>query len=196
MPYAQDYIGIYKIVNHISGGCYVGQSQRVKKRIHEHFRLLALNKHPNAHLQNSYNKYGASAFDWNIEVLCDETDDLDLIEEAFLSGEASFDEPITYNIASFAKAPMRGKKHTAETKAKIKAANDKRNFDYADPNWRAKLSAGQERRKFSDPQWVAKLKFVLDNTHMTYAERARQVGGQLSSIRKMYLKHQHLKGEI
>ena len=102
MPYAEDYTGIYRIVNTVSNKAYVGQSLRVKKRVHEHFRLLRLGKHTNQHLQRSYNKHGEDAFVWELEVLCEDVSDLDLIENAFLQGDAYFDEPLAYNIADYA----------------------------------------------------------------------------------------------
>ena len=61
MPYAEDFCGVYKIINTQSNLCYVGQSQRVKKRIADHFKLLRMNKHGNQRLQNAFNKYGDDA---------------------------------------------------------------------------------------------------------------------------------------
>ena len=119
MPYANDHIGIYKIRNKVTGQSYVGQSQHVKKRIHEHFRLLNKGCHINPILQNSYNKYGKNAFDWSLEIECALADDLDDFENEFLQGRAHFDEPCVFNISDVAKVPMRGKKHTKETKEKI-----------------------------------------------------------------------------
>ena len=196
MPYAHDHIGIYKIVNITTGNCYVGQSQRVKKRVKEHFRLLEKGCHPNQHLQYSYSKYGKASFTWALEAECEDVNDLDKIEEAFLTGEACFDEPVTYNIADFAKAPMRGKTHTPEARAKISAALAANPRDFQDPEWRAKLRKSQKDRYFSDPEWVAKLKFILDNPDMSYAERARRVGKDTSSTRRMFLKYQHLQGVL
>jgi len=66
VPYAVDFCGIYRIVNKATNECYVGQSQRVKKRLREHFRLLSSNKHPNPRLQNSYNKYGSDSFSGDV----------------------------------------------------------------------------------------------------------------------------------
>lgn len=196
MPYAHDHIGIYKIVNSSTGNCYVGQSQRVKKRVKEHFRLLDKGCHPNQHLQHSYNKYGKAVFTWALEAECEDVADLDLIEEAFLTGEAQFDEPVTYNIADFAKAPMRGRKHTAQTKAKISATLAANPRNSQDPVWREKLRNAKKEQYFSNPDWVAKLKFILDNPNMSYAERARRVGKDTSSTRRMFLKYQHLQGVL
>ena len=196
MPYAVDFIGIYKIVNNVTGKCYVGQSQRLKKRIKEHFRLLKLKKHPNEHLQRSYNKYGKDVFEGHIEVICENTEDLDALEEAFLTKEAWFEEEVVYNIANFAKAPMRGKKHSEETRQKIKENKAKSNFDYSNPIWRESLKKGQYERLFSDEVFVANLRFILDNPTMSYAQRGRHLHKDTSSVRKLFLKYKHLQGVL
>jgi len=116
MPYSNDVCGIYKITNDLTNKCYVGQSVNIKKRIAEHFRTLRKGEHANSKLQNAFNKYGENAFSWSIEVYCEDPEEMDLIEEAFISGEAHFEEELFFNIASFAKAPMRGKNHTEESK--------------------------------------------------------------------------------
>jgi group I intron endonuclease len=194
MPYAVDFIGIYKIVNNVTGKCYVGQSQRLKKRIKEHFRLLNLKKHPNEHLQRSYNKYGKDVFEGHIEVICENTEDLDALEEAFLTKEAWFEEEVVYNIANFAKAPMRGKKHSEETRQKIKEGKARSNFDYSNPTWRESLKKGQYERFFSDEVFVANLKYILDNPDMSYAQRGRHINKDTSATRKLFLKYKHLQG--
>lgn len=196
MPYAQDHIGIYKIVNTATGKCYVGQSQRVKKRVKEHFRLLNLGKHTNPRLQNAYNKYGPGSFEWTLEAECVDVSDLDKIEEAFLTGEALFEEPTAYNIADFAKAPMRGKTHTLETRKKIRVALSKAKRDFTDPFWKAKLSEGHKKRLLEDKQFVAKVRFIINNQDMSYAERGRILGSDTSSVRRLALKYLHLKGVL
>lgn len=196
MPYKIDICGIYKIVNTATNQCYVGQSVRVKKRLKEHFRLLRLNKHTNPHLQNSYNKYGADCFYGAVEVECTSLDELDALEDAFLRGDAWFDEKTTYNIADFAKAPMRGKTHSKETVEKIRLGRRATSFDYQSPEYRAALSKAQVARRFADPKFVAKLKFILDNPDKSYAERARILGADTSTVRKLALKYNHLKGAL
>jgi group I intron endonuclease len=196
MPYKIDTCGIYKLVNKATGQCYVGQSQRVRKRIREHFRLLRGNKHPNQHLQNAYNKYGADNFYGVLEVECADPEDLDKLEEAFLRGDAWFAEPATYNIADFAKAPMRGKQHSDEVRERIRLGRRASTFDYRSPDYRDTLSKAQMARYHADPKFVAKLKFILDNDHMSYAERARRLGADTSPVRKLALKYQHLRGAL
>lgn len=189
MPYADQIMGIYKIVNTVSGRAYVGQSQNIKKRIAEHFRLLRNGKHSNPRLQNAFNKYGEDSFAWNIEVWCEDVNDLDGIEEAFLSGEARFDEPLFYNIADFAKAPMRGKKHTEETRRKMSAACQRHLGRFSDPEYRAKLREGHLRSALADPERAQKILFVLNNQHLTYKERAMVVGSDASTVRKLYIRY-------
>lgn len=196
MPYKIDTCGLYKIVNIATGQCYVGQSQRIKKRIKEHFRLLRLNKHSNQHLQNSYNKYGAESFVGGIEVECTNLEELDRLENAFLQRDAWFEEPTVYNIADFAKAPMRGKEHSPEVRERIRLGRRACTFDYRSKEYRQTLSAAHMARCLEDPKFVAKLKFILDNSDLSYAERARRLGSDTSSVRRLALKYAHLKGKL
>lgn len=194
MPYKINTCGIYKIVNKATGQCYVGQSQRMEKRIKEHFRLLRWNKHTNKHLQNAYNKYGSENFYGAIEVECSDLEELDMLEETFLKGFAWFTEPTVYNIADFAKAPMRGKTHSEEVKQRIRLGRRASTFNFKSDEYRDTLSKAQMARYREDPKFIAKLKFVLENDTMSYAERARQLGADTSSVRRLALKYKHLKG--
>lgn len=196
MPYKINTCGIYKIVNKVTEQCYVGQSQRMEKRLKEHFRLLRWNKHTNQHLQNAYNKYGAENFYGAIEVECSNLEELDLLEEAFLKKEAWFTEPTVYNIADFAKAPMRGKTHSEEAKERIRLGRRATTFDFQSAEYRDTLSKAQMARFHGDPKFVAKIKFVVENDHMSYAERARQLGADTSAVRRLAIKYKHLKGNL
>jgi len=196
MPYKIDYCGIYKIVNTATGQCYVGQSKRVKKRIKEHFRLLRLNKHTNPHLQNAYNKYGIDNFYAAMEVECDNFEELDALENAFIAGDAWFEEPTVYNIADFAKAPMHGKTHSEAVREKIRLGRNASTFDYKSPEYRANLSKAQVARALSDPKFVDKVRYILEYADLSYAERARGLNIDTSSVRKIALKYAHMKGTI
>lgn len=196
MPYKTDICGVYKLVNKATGQCYVGQSQRCKKRIKEHFRLLRYNKHTNPHLQNAYNKYGLENFYGAIEVECNNLNELDALETSFIQGNAWFEEKTIYNIADFAKAPMRGKQHSEQVRERIRLGRRAATFDYRSPEYRDTLSKAQMARFHADPKFIAKLKFITENSNMSYAERARQLGANTSAVRRLALKYQHLKGAI
>jgi group I intron endonuclease len=196
MPYKINTCGIYKIVNKVTNQCYVGQSQRIEKRIKEHFRLLRWGKHTNPHLQNAFNKYGADNFYGAVEVECVDLDELDMLENAFLKEDAWFEEPTVYNIADFAKAPMRGKRHSEETLQRIRLGRRASTFDFQSKKYRETLSKAQMARYQQDPKFVAKIKFVVQNDHMSYAERARLLKSDTSSVRRLALKYKHLKGTL
>lgn len=58
--------GIYKITNVVNNKAYIGLSMHLNKRWEEHKNDLIKNKHFNAHLQNSVNKYGIQNFKFEV----------------------------------------------------------------------------------------------------------------------------------
>ena len=58
------------IKNRNTGQMYIGQSINIKQRWHTHKNLLRKNEHANQFLQNSWNKYGESVFDFIIIEEC------------------------------------------------------------------------------------------------------------------------------
>jgi group I intron endonuclease len=113
--------GIYKIINKVNGKYYVGSSQNVYGncfgRWEEHLRDLKNNIHSNGHLQKSWNKYGKDNFEFilikkvNISEL--------LVEEQKYLDIAKTEQNKCYNICFDSTAPMRGRKHSAESKRKL-----------------------------------------------------------------------------
>lgn len=193
MPYANDFMGVYKVVNTTTNECYVGSSRHVRKRTSEHFRLLRKGLHPNPLLQRSFNGYGESSFKWDLEVLCEDENDLGTIEEMFLREEASFEEPSVFNISTSAKAPMTGRNHTEDTKRRLHARRKASSYDYSSPEQRKKLSEAHTKRLLSNPAHLARIKFILDNPDMSYAERGRVIGLDTSSVRKLALRYRNHK---
>ncbi len=177
MPYAADIVGIYRIVNKNTQVAYVGQSQRCKKRIKEHFRQLKNKEHPNPRLQNSFNKHGEKAFFAEVEVVCEDVVDLDAIENDFLVGNAEFEQPVSYNIAPWAKAPMRGRAHTEATKAKIKKSKAKNPVHFGHI-LKAKLSVAQRARYMERPGHREKVLRILEmrNSGTTFTQIAKELG--------------------
>jgi group I intron endonuclease len=64
--------GIYLIKNTRSGGTYVGSASNLRMRHGMHHKHLSENRHSNAHLQRSWNKYGGDCFSFSVlEVVLD-----------------------------------------------------------------------------------------------------------------------------
>ncbi len=96
--------GLYKISNIIDNKIYYGSSINLKRRLKDHKCLLNINKHPNRHLQQSYNKYGKNSFIFEIILYCSKEDCL-FYEQKFL--DKYWDNSINcYNIAKDDVAPM------------------------------------------------------------------------------------------
>lgn len=196
MPYKIKLCGIYRIANSVTGESYVGQSRNLHKRIKEHFRLLRRGTHPNCSLQTAYVVHGPEALKGEIEVLCESPDDLDSLEEAFLQGEAWFGSGGIYNISSTAHAPMTGRFHSEEVRKRIRFGRRASTFDYRSLEYRDTLRKAQMARYLRDPKFLARLKYILENEHLSYAERGRFLGIATTSVRKLALKHQSLKGTL
>jgi len=193
MPYANDFCGVYRVVDRSTGQCYVGQSRRVKKRIGEHFRLLKKGIHPNPHLQSAFDSAPADAFTAEIEVTFEDPADMDILEEAYLKGDAKFDEsPGLFNISSTARTPMENRRHTDQTKSQISVSKLGKT-EHVTPEYRKKLSEAHTARLLSDPDFVSRVKFIVQNPDLSYAERGRRVGLDTSSARKLALKYANHK---
>lgn len=64
--------GIYCLINIVNNKRYIGSSKNMRRRMWCHRACLRHNKHENPYLQNSWNKYGESNFDYYILEKCDE----------------------------------------------------------------------------------------------------------------------------
>ncbi len=107
-------IGIYQIQNKISGKVYIGQSQDVEYRLKDHLRLLKNNKHPNVHLQNSFNKHGESNFEFKILEKVP-VEFLTQHEQYWLDVKKEYYSAGVYNIGTCADCPCRGIKRGSPT---------------------------------------------------------------------------------
>lgn len=196
MPYVNDTAGVYQIRNVRTGEYYVGATKRLRKRTKEHLRLLRLGQHPNPKLQQAFTA-DPDNFDAFIEIECADIDDLDWLEEEFLQGNAWFGEQgKMLNISLTAKTPMKYRKHTEGSKQRMREAHRKSSFDRGSEEYRKKLREAKERQHLSNPAFVAKLKVILENDHLSYAERGRMVGSDTSAVRKLALNYAHLKGVL
>ncbi len=88
-------IGIYMIRNKTTNKVYIGQSTDISLRWKDHKSLLNKGTHHSKYLQNAWNKYTESDFEFTILLEC-EKDKLDEIEQYFI---LNFDSiaPYGYN---------------------------------------------------------------------------------------------------
>lgn len=71
LPSLQHIAGVYRIRHLATNDCYIGSSIFLKRRFAEHQSELSRKCHHSPILQNSWNKYGADAFIFEILLYCD-----------------------------------------------------------------------------------------------------------------------------
>lgn len=151
--------GIYEIVNLVNGKRYVGSACDLKRRKTDHWKLLRGRRHHSRYLQASWNKHGEQAFCFRL--LEQVAEKVRLIER-----EQHYIDTLTpeYNMHPNARSAL-GVKRSAETRAKVAAANRGRTYGVAtrhkvgeaskrawkNPEVRAKLLAAR-RIAWDDPE--------------------------------------------
>jgi group I intron endonuclease len=110
--------GVYQIRNTINGKLYVGSTARgFRWRWGQHVSALNKQQHSNQKLQNAWNKYGETAFIFEILVCCPE--ELCLHFEQVVMDKLNV-VACGYNIAPVA-GSRRGVKQSIDSKTKLKA---------------------------------------------------------------------------
>lgn len=109
--------GIYRITNSVTGDSYIGSSTNIHERWRAHQRHLKAGTHHNVRLHKAWLTYGSQAFDVTVLELCAAALLVET-EQRYLDAERP-----TYNVALTAgQGPgMAGKKHSAATRAKLRA---------------------------------------------------------------------------
>jgi len=137
---------IYKIRNVVNGKFYVGSTIDARVRFQTHKRRLKKGTHQSPHLQAAWNKYGEDCFKFEIVEHVDDSANLLAAEQHWLDAHAG--KPDCYNWAADASAPMRGKKHTEEAKAKMTGIQPKGENHYR----YGKTVSEETRKKIGDTQ--------------------------------------------
>lgn len=136
--------GIYRIRNKINDKSYIGQGVIISNRRQSHFGSLKRGKHKNNHLQNAYNKYGKSNFEWIPLFECS-IESLDYLETFYIRIFHANDPKYGYNMDSGGNS--KGKRMTEETKKKMSLARI--GIKLSDETKR-RLSEALKGKKFSE----------------------------------------------
>lgn len=109
--------GIYKIINNVTGMYYVGSSTNIYHRWYIHKCKLNHKHHANPYLQAAWDKYGQSAFRFEVIEIIPNTE-LEVVEQKYLD-ECRQHPESSYNLSFDPTAPMRGRKMSLESRKKI-----------------------------------------------------------------------------
>lgn len=142
-PATQCSSGIYCILNLINGKVYIGSAINVKSRWRQHKSELALSKHANRHLQQSYNKYGVAAFEFLVLEHVTWKSDLIKREDCWIHLTNCCDPLCGYNICKKANSSL-GVIRSKATRLKISKGNSgvKRTLEFK--NNLSKLITGRK----------------------------------------------------
>jgi group I intron endonuclease len=131
--------GIYKITCEITNKFYIGSSQELNRRKVYHFNRLRANKHPNPHMQNSYNLYGEQSFEYEVIKYCDV---VELLKEEQLILDKYINTGVLFNVALIAGASFRNRRHKKETIEKMKKS--------AGRAWEGKNLSNEHKTKIAE----------------------------------------------
>ncbi len=148
--------GIYQIRCLVNGKVYIGSAVNIQERWKNHRSVLKRRMHHSSYLQNSWNKYGADQFVFEVLQLVAEKTDLIHIEQEWLDRVRPFDQTVGFNVCCTA-GSLLGTKRTPETRAKISRKSKGRTHS---PETRALISA-QNKGRIHGPETRAKVSLAL-----------------------------------
>lgn len=175
---------IYQIKNLVNGKIYIGSAFNFHKRIHTHKHHLKEKKHPNKHLQASYDKHGIENFKFEVIEECQKENLiereqywLDTLKPIFnvckIAGNTSGRKLSNFSIEKM-KNKLKGRKHTEEAKLKMsqsrKGKTHKKGYKLSDET-RAKMSKAKLGIKLSEER---KIKLSISKTGHKHSEETRK----------------------
>lgn len=155
--------GIYIIHNTVTNTIYIGQTGKsFNYREKRHKTMLRGGYHSNRHLQNAYNKYGESAFEFDTleELNTVDTDALDEAEKFWIAYYKSIGADM-YNLAAVGKSAL-GIKRSNETKSKVSTA---KKDHWLDDNYRKKILETSLPNLVKTPERIAKHIAAISKTY-------------------------------
>ena len=106
--------GVYAIVNTCNDYKYIGSTTMTfLKRFQHHYSRLNANMHKNRYLQNSWNKYGETAFEFRILETCDKHQCLSMEQLYLNSGDKLFNiNPLASGTPNMSKETIEKRRQT------------------------------------------------------------------------------------
>lgn len=114
-------IGVYCIINTVTGKRYIGSASRsIKERWALHRRALRRGDHHSTYLQRSWNKYGEAAFEFVVLEECKVEDCINR-EQYWIDTYTSYASANGYNVSPTAGSPL-GVKHSDAARQSMSSA--------------------------------------------------------------------------
>lgn len=199
---------VYYIVNNKTNTYYIGSTNNKTRRLARHKSELKTNRHSNAHIQRSYNLYGACCFEFGVLEYC-ALDDLRSTEQFYIDYFRSLGITLFNIVLEDVNRPQIGRKFSAESRQKISKAlsnkvvsQEQRDYlsecakrQWEDPNTREKLMSYHRSRthKIKEPKPNGAIKknytFMLDGSVVNVfnlAQFCRDNGLKEEKMRDVY----------
>lgn len=155
-------ICIYSITNKINKKVYVGQTDNYARRYYQHILKLSTGRSPIKLLQEDFNKYGESNFEFKVEQEC-ALEELDKLEQFYINKLNAFEDNGGYNANTGGKSGYVISQRVKQEQSKIIKENFKNNPEYynkivqhgkeimANPEFRQK-TIETHRIRMADPE--------------------------------------------
>lgn len=170
-------IGIYQILNTVTGMLYVGSALKFNKRFWQHKSNLRSNGHPNRYLQSAWNKYGEVAFEFKVLEYVSDKAKLIECEQVWIDWTLCYDREFGYNLRKNANSTL-GIKLSEETKRKMSQPRSEEH--------KRKMSESRKGIKLSK-EHVDKVR--LANTGKKRSEEVKRKIGLSKAGRKLSEEH-------
>lgn len=158
--------GVYLIKCIANGRCYVGSSKNISERWKEHRYDLRHNQHCNGHWQKSWNKYGASKFEWSI------LEETELDDTVLRKREQHWIDILhpEFNISKFVFHTRLGLPHNKKSKQKMSTVLCRRWKNYSEDERLTRV------RKIKDAAQKRSREYWRDNPGIIETRRIEHAG--------------------
>ncbi len=149
--------GIYRIINTTNNRIYIGSSNRIRRRYHNHLGCLMNSVHQNKFLQHDWNKCGADSFVFEVIEVENNKENRLTLEQLYIDKHYDHQKQC-YNLMDNARANREG------TKNRFPIPLDDKRRQSPSPELKAKRAAGLRKAYEEDPELRAKRAEITKKT--------------------------------